>query len=119
MAGSSACSSGYRPDRTVRRCNGCSWGWRMKATPSQDALYFRVSSDRQTTENQFDELLSVAHKDGAEHDWNLIRSDLGRSIVTEIRTTRRGLTRTVYRVDAAIAERLAKECIYVEQGRSS
>ncbi len=25
-----------------------------------DALYFRVSSDRQTTENQFDELITAA-----------------------------------------------------------
>jgi putative DNA-invertase from lambdoid prophage Rac len=89
------------------------------ALNARDALYFRVSSDRQTTENQFDELLSVAYKDGAERDWNQIRSDLGRSILTETHTTRRGLTRTIYRVDAAIAERLAKECIYVEQGRSS
>jgi len=26
-----------------------------------NALYFRVSSDRQTTENQFDELIVAAH----------------------------------------------------------
>jgi putative DNA-invertase from lambdoid prophage Rac len=86
---------------------------------SRDALYFRVSSDRQTTENQFDELLAVAHTDSAQRDWDSIRTDLGRCILTETRTTRRGVARTVYRVDAAVAERLAKECIYVEQGRSS
>ncbi len=91
----------------------------MKAVLASDALYFRVSSDRQTTENQFDELLAVAHKDNPQRDWDGIRADLGRCIVTETRTTRRGVARTVYRVDAAIAERLAKECIYVEQGRSS
>ena len=92
----------------------------MKAAMhTRDALYFRVSSDRQTTENQFDELLSVAHKDNTERDWDRIRADLGRSIITDTRLTRRGAMRTLYRVDPAIAERLAKECIYVEQGRSS
>jgi DNA invertase Pin-like site-specific DNA recombinase len=89
------------------------------ATSTRDALYFRVSSDRQTTENQFDELLTVAHKDNTERDWERIRTDLGCSIITDTRITRRGATRTLYRVDAATAERLAKECIYVEQGRSS
>ena len=54
---------------------------------SQDALYFRVSSDRQTTEN---------HR----------------------RPTSNGGTRTVYRVRPDIARELARECIYVEQGRS-
>jgi DNA invertase Pin-like site-specific DNA recombinase len=91
----------------------------MKATLARDALYFRVSSDRQTTENQFDELLGVAHKDGHHRDWDSVRASLGRCILTETRTTRRGVTRTVYRVDSAIAEQLAKECVYVEQGRSS
>jgi DNA invertase Pin-like site-specific DNA recombinase len=92
----------------------------MKAvTPSGDALYFRVSSDRQTTENQFDELLAVAHKEGHQRDWDSVRANLGRCIITEVRTTRRGVTRTVYRVDGTIAEHLAKECVYVEQGRSS
>jgi hypothetical protein len=31
-----------------------------------DGLYFRVSSNRQTTENQFEDLLSVAEKDASE-----------------------------------------------------
>lgn len=84
-----------------------------------DALYFRVSSDRQTTENQFDELLDVARKEGNGRDWERIRADLGNVVRTEARITRRGGTRTVYRVDAAIAERLAQQCLYVEQGRSS
>jgi DNA invertase Pin-like site-specific DNA recombinase len=92
----------------------------MKTAASvRDALYFRVSSDRQTTENQFDELLAVAHKDGHQRDWDRVRASLGRCILTETRTTRGGVTRTVYRVDAAIAAHLAKECVYVEQGRSS
>src|SRR3989475_4691096 len=59
------------------------------------------------------------HKDNTERDWDRIRADLGRSIITDIRLTRRGISRTLYRVDPDIAERLAKECIYVEQGRSS
>src|SRR5713101_583253 len=91
---------------------------RVATTPG-DALYFRVSSDRQTTENQFDELLAVAHRDSHQRDWDSVRANLGRCIITEVRTTRRGMSRTLYRVDSAIAEHLAKECIYVEQGRSS
>ena len=50
--------------------------------------------------------------------WDRIRSELGRSVVTETRTTRRGITRTMYRVDETIAKRLANQCIYVEQGKS-
>ncbi|MBI3684091.1 MAG: hypothetical protein HY235_27275, partial [Acidobacteria bacterium] len=38
-----------------------------------DALYFRVSSERQTTENQFDDLLQVAERDGAGRDWARMR----------------------------------------------
>jgi len=34
-----------------------------------DGLYFRVSSERQTSENQFDDLLQVAEKDGSGRDW--------------------------------------------------
>src|SRR5690348_3115840 len=95
-------------------------GGSMRGTTStRDALYFRVSSDRQTTENQFDELLAVAHQDSPQRDWDSVRANLGRCIITEVRTTRRGVSRTLYRVDAGIAEHLAKECIYVEQGRSS
>ena len=38
-----------------------------------DALYFRVSSDRQTAENQFEDLLQIAEKDGSGRDWSQIR----------------------------------------------
>jgi hypothetical protein len=38
------------------------------ALHARDALYFRMSSDRQTTENQFDELLAVAHRDSPQRD---------------------------------------------------
>ena len=64
-----------------------------------DALYFRVSSDRQTTEDQFDELLATARAGDTRGDWDGIRFEFGRSVVTEKRTTRRGVTRTVYRVE--------------------
>jgi DNA invertase Pin-like site-specific DNA recombinase len=39
-----------------------------------DALYFRVSSERQTTENQFEDLLQVAEKDGSGRNWSEIRA---------------------------------------------
>ena len=45
-----------------------------------DALYFRVSSDRQTTENQFDELIAAARAGDPARDWNRIRSELGGSL---------------------------------------
>ncbi len=83
-----------------------------------DALYFRVSSDRQTTENQFDELITAARTGDPGRDWDRIRAELGRSVIAETRTTRRGVARTVYLVDEMIAKRLADQCIYVEQGKS-
>ena len=43
-----------------------------------DALYFRVSSERQTTQNQFDDLLHVAEKDGSARDWNRIMEMISR-----------------------------------------
>jgi len=73
-----------------------------------DALYFRVSSDRQTTENQFDELITAARAGDPARDWERIRSVLGHSVLTETRTTRRGVTRSVYHVErtASAAERV-------------
>jgi Site-specific recombinases, DNA invertase Pin homologs len=83
-----------------------------------DALYFRVSSERQTTENQFDDLLQVAERDGATRDWRKIRDDLSRCVIEEQRTGPGGTT-TLYRVVPELAEKLANERVYVEQGRSS
>ena len=83
-----------------------------------DALYFRVSSERQTTENQFDELLQVAEKDGSGRDWSRIREALARVVIEEPRPGTNGAARAVYRVDAQVAADLARECVYVEQGRS-
>ena len=34
-----------------------------------DVLYFRVSSECQTTENQFEDLLQMAQKDGSGREW--------------------------------------------------
>ena len=82
-----------------------------------DGLYFRVSSDRQTTENQFADLLQVAEKDDSDRDWASIRDLLSGCIVEE-EVRGQGGRRTVYRVNPAAANRLADLCIYVEQGKS-
>jgi putative DNA-invertase from lambdoid prophage Rac len=79
-----------------------------------DALYFRVSTDRQTTENQFEDLLQVAEKDGSERDWSSIRSKLSRCIEEEQLCS----GRSVYRVRPEVVVELARDCVYVEQGRS-
>ena len=83
------------------------------------ALYFRVSSERQTPENQFEDLLQVAEKDGSGRDWSQIRQALSDCVVEEERRTQNGGTRKVYRVHPEIAAHLAQLCVYVEQGKSS
>jgi DNA invertase Pin-like site-specific DNA recombinase len=84
-----------------------------------DALYFRVSSDRQTTENQFENLLQVAEKDGSGRDWGQIRQELSTCILETQRCTRNGRTRTVYEVRPEIVSELARQCVSVKQGKSS
>jgi DNA invertase Pin-like site-specific DNA recombinase len=84
-----------------------------------DALYFRVSTERQTTENQFEELLQVAEEDNSGREWNQIRQELSTCIVEEQRPGGNGGSRTVYRVMPEITAELAQQCIYVEQGKSS
>ena len=79
-----------------------------------DAVYFRVSTDRQTTENQFADLLQVAEKDGSGRDWNRMRQLLSRCIQEEAIGDR-----ILYSVNPRIVTELADLCIYVEQGRSS
>lgn len=78
-----------------------------------DALYFRVSSDRQTTENQFEDLLQVAERDGSGRDWAAIRRLLAQAVYEE-----QVGARTLYRVRPEVVEQLAAECVYVEQGKS-
>ncbi len=79
-----------------------------------DALYFRVSSDRQTTENQFGDLLQVAERDGSGRDWKRVRQLLSKCIQEEAIGDR-----TLYSVNPRIVAELADLCVYVEQGRSS
>jgi DNA invertase Pin-like site-specific DNA recombinase len=82
-----------------------------------DALYFRVSSDRQTTENQFEDLVQIAERDDSGRDWRLIREALARVVIAEVRSAADGAV-TLYRVVPQIAHELARLCVYVEQGRS-
>ena len=84
-----------------------------------DGLYFRVSSERQTTENQFEELLRIAEKDDSARDWCRIRQLLSHCVYAEELPCLNGGIRTIYRVQAATATELAACCVYVEQGRSS
>ena len=81
-----------------------------------DALYFRVSSDRQTTENQFADLVEVAERDGSGRDWAEIRRLLADVVYTEERPTRTGGIRVVYKVRPEIVAELTPHWIYVEQG---
>ena len=83
-----------------------------------DGLYFRVSSERQTTENQFADLLHVAEKDGSGRDCERMREALSRCVIEEHRPGTNGTSRTVYHVDAQVVAELARQRVYVEQGRS-
>jgi DNA invertase Pin-like site-specific DNA recombinase len=83
-----------------------------------DALYFRVSSDRQTAQNQFEDLLQIAEKDGSGRDWDKIRQALADCIYEEQLSGSDGATRAAYRLRAEAAGELAERCVYVEQGRS-
>jgi len=89
------------------------------AHPGSAGLYFRVSSERQTTENQFNDLLEVAERDGSSSDWGQIRQALARCVYEEQLTTSNGRNRIVFRVRPEVAAQLAAQCVYVEQGRSS
>lgn len=79
-----------------------------------DALYFRVSSERQTTENQFEDLIQVAEKDGSVRNWVVIRERLSQCILEEQLPS----GRLAYRVKPEVLVELTRDCIYVEQGRS-
>ena len=82
-----------------------------------DALYFRVSSNRQTTENQFEDVLQAAERDDTSRDWSVIRDALANAVYQEERPARTG-SRPVYRVRPEVAAALAQEFIYLEQGSS-
>jgi putative DNA-invertase from lambdoid prophage Rac len=82
-----------------------------------DGLYFRVSSNRQTTENQFEDVLSIAEKDASGRDWGEIRDLLSRVVYAEEKIGSRG-PRIVYRIRPEIVAKLADLSVYVEQGKS-
>ncbi len=83
-----------------------------------DGLYFRVSSERQTSENQFEDLLQVAEKDGSGRDWVRVRELLSQCIYQEELPCSGGGSRTVYRIQPEAASELAARWVYVEQGKS-
>ena len=83
-----------------------------------DGLYFRLSSERQTSEKQFDDLLQVSEKDGSGRDWAQVRELLSQCISHEELPCPDGGSRTVHRVRPEVAAELAACSIYVEQGRS-
>ena len=84
-----------------------------------DAIYLRVSSERQTIENQVEDLLQIAEKDGSNRNWPEIRRLLAECVHEEQCADSRGETRILYRVYPEVASELAALCAYVEQGRSS
>lgn len=83
-----------------------------------DALYFAVSSERQTTENQFEDLLRVAERDNSGRAWSEAGRLLSECLRGEQLPNRNGGTRTVYRVRPELVQELTRRCIYVDQGRS-
>ena len=83
---------------------------------AKDALYFRVSSNRQTAENQFEDLVQAAERGDPPRDWVRIRSLLAKVVEEEQRPTASRGIRTIYKVNPEIAQELVELCIYVEQG---
>jgi hypothetical protein len=84
---------------------------------TMDALYFRVSSNRQTTENQFDDVLQAAERDDRHGDWSGLRGALASAVYQEDQPARTG--KPVYRIRPEVAAALARQFVYIEQGRSS
>jgi len=84
-----------------------------------DALYFRVSSDRQTVENQFEDVIQAAERGGVDgRDWNQLRQALANCILAEQRSAGVGPSRPLYRLRPEAAAELTRQCVYVEQGES-
>jgi hypothetical protein len=69
----------------------------------RSALYFRVSSNRQTTENQFEDLIQIAEREGPQRDWPRIRELLATVIAEDARPTKSGEICIVYRVNENVA----------------
>ena len=81
-----------------------------------DALYFRVSSHRHATENQFEDLVKIAKHDRSGRDWTRIRDLLAQAVVEEERKTSTGQGSHSSPINPALA--LAVECVSVERGKS-
>ena len=82
------------------------------------ALYFRVSSNRQTIESEFEDLVEVAERDEPNRDWYRIRSLLANVVREEERRSPSSNIRTLFHVNPEIVRELADHCVYVEQGVS-
>jgi hypothetical protein len=76
-----------------------------------DGLYSRVSSERQTRENQFEDVLQVAEKDGYGRDWSQIPEALSRCVIEEHRPGTAGTARTVR--ESEQAAELARQCLAI------
>jgi len=83
-----------------------------------DAFYSRVSSERETTENEPEGLIQIAERDGSGRDWAHIRGILACCLIAEERTGSSGKT-TVDRLVPQQAAALAAQYLYVDDARSS
>ena len=82
-------------------------------------VYARVSTDRQTSENQFADLLREARAKDPLRDWDRIGKLFSGCIQEEHRPCSTRGERIIYTVNPDIVRELANDCVYVEQGRSS
>ena len=90
----------------------------MVVRQPMEAFCFRVSGGCQTTENQVEDFLQAAEKDGSGRDWPHIRKLLSRCIHEEQVSGVNG-DRVIYRVRPEVVAESAGHCFYVEQGKSS
>ena len=87
-----------------------------------DALYFRVSSDRQTTENQFEEVLREQYKlNGWDRDREITGdlAELQSAVIETYSPTAKDKDRIIWKANKPVIDSLAEKCVYVEQGKSS
>jgi len=75
------------------------------------ALYFRVSSNRQTIESEFEDLVEVAERDEPNRDWYRIRSLLANAVREQERRSPSGNIRTLFQVNPEIVRELADDCV--------
>jgi hypothetical protein len=80
-------------------------------------LYFRASIDRQTIEDQFEDLLLIAER----RLWARLEPDqasLRNCVEEHHHSTGNGGTRTVCRIQREIAAEFSQQWVYVEQEKS-